>query len=180
MSSYVQNLGDNSDTILPIVDHADASSLDIGGSSSSNEDENVAAINSNSNVDNDSTANPPSTTIKLLRLIELGCCFLPVLIGILLELSIFNPYQRQIPYQLSSEGEYILNQMYNLQEPDNETVSPLLMFFCALVLPFCFQILIICINKRKYHHHRYHQHQHHQHQQQQQNNNNHDNDDEKD
>ncbi|OEU23648.1 PAP2-domain-containing protein, partial [Fragilariopsis cylindrus CCMP1102] len=91
----------------------------------------------------------------------------------------FNPYKRRIPYQLSSSGEYVLNQMYNLKEPDNETVSPLLMFFCALVLPFCFQLLIICRNKRKYYH-RYHQHQHHQQQQQQNDDDDDDDDDDND
>jgi membrane-associated phospholipid phosphatase len=151
MSSYIQIIGDKSDTILPIVDHADTSSLDIDGS---NDDviNIVDNINNNDN-NNDSIDNavPPqsTTTCTKLLLIELFCCFIPVPIGVGLEF-IFNPYKRPIPYQIlnDSSGEYILNQMYNLKEPTNETVSSLVMFFCAMLLPFCLQLLIICLHNR--------------------------------
>jgi membrane-associated phospholipid phosphatase len=151
MSSYIQIIGDKSDTILPIVDHADTSSLDIDGS---NDDviNIVDNINNNDN-NNDSIDNavPPqsTTTCTKLLLIELFCCFIPVPIGVGLEF-IFNPYKRPIPYQIlnDSSGEYILNQMYNLKNPTNETVSSLVMFFCAMLLPFCLQLLIICLHNR--------------------------------
>jgi len=77
----------------------------------------------------------------------LCCCFIPVPIGIALEFGI--PHKRPIPYQLlDSSGEYILNQTYDSQEM-GETVSPLVMFICALVIPFCFQLLVIFLTRNR-------------------------------
>jgi len=134
MSSYVQNAGDKSDTI-PIIDHE---------STSADNDNNN--INDSSNHDDNENKNA-DYCLRTYRIIELCCCCIPVPIGVALEFGI--PHKRPIPYQLlDSSGEYIVNQSYDNREM-GETVSPLVMFVCALVVPFCFQLLVIFFTRNR-------------------------------
>jgi membrane-associated phospholipid phosphatase len=82
------------------------------------------------------------------KFVEVLFCFLPVPIGVFLEFA--TPHQRPIPYQgFDDIGEIVLAFMYNVRE-SGETVSSLVMFCSAFVIPFVLQLLLICGSKTRF------------------------------
>jgi hypothetical protein len=70
---------------------------------------------------------------------ELVFCLILFFLGFLLDFAGVEPRQRAIPYQELSTGEFVLNQMYDL-EFRSETISTLELLVYGVLLPFIIQL----------------------------------------
>jgi hypothetical protein len=91
----------------------------------------------------------PSTTTSIhglstgycnsYQISELLFCLVLCLAGLLLELMGLQPRHRAIPYQPLSNGELVVNQMYD-QEFTGETINTLELLIYGIALPFLLQL----------------------------------------
>ena len=70
---------------------------------------------------------------------EILFCLVLCLAGLLLELMGLQPRHRAIPYQPLSNGEPVVNQMYD-QEFTGETINTLELLIYGIALPFLLQL----------------------------------------
>ena len=70
---------------------------------------------------------------------ELVFCLTLCVAGLLFELVGLEPGHRAIPYQQLSNGEFVVNQMYD-QEFTGETISTLELLIYGIAVPFLLQL----------------------------------------
>jgi membrane-associated phospholipid phosphatase len=92
------------------------------------------------------SSSPRNTTLRAYLssplFVELLCCLIPLILGIVLELANITPRIRLIPFQLlESSGEYVVNQIYN-EILDGETISSTVLLLMACIIPSVIQFLL--------------------------------------